>query len=192
MIDGLAARIVQLHTALDRAGLPHAFGGAIALGYCIEEPRGTKDIDVNVFMGVDRLDELLAALPTGIEVSDVERLQLTRDAQSRLWWDGTPVDVFLSNVPFHDHAEASLRRVPFVDVPDLPVLSCADLAVFKAFFARPKDALDVAMMITVGAVDRRRLQQTVTAMLGDKERERFFARVDDALAGRVGPRRRSG
>ena len=116
---------------------------------------------MNVFVGVDRLDELLAALPTGIEVSDVERLQLTRDAQSRLWWEGTPLDVFLSNVPFHDHAEASLRRVPFVDVPDLPVLSCADLAVFKAFFARPKDALDVATMITAGAVDRRRLQQTV-------------------------------
>ncbi|MET0904408.1 MAG: hypothetical protein ABWZ52_14320 [Acidimicrobiales bacterium] len=183
MTNGLAARIVQLHAALERAGLPHAFGGAIALGYCVEEPRGTKDIDVNVFVGVDRLDELLAALPAGIEVSDVERLQLSRDAQSRLWWHGTPVDVFLSNVPFHDHAEASRRRVPFVDVPDLPVLSCADLAVFKAFFARPKDALDVAMMITAGAVDRRRLQQTVTAMLGDKERERFFARVDDALAG---------
>jgi hypothetical protein len=73
--------------------------------------------------------------------------------------------------------------VPFVDVTDLPVLSCADLAVFKAFFARPKDALDVAMMIIAGAVDRDRLETTVIAMLGEQERERFFARVDDAVAG---------
>ena len=183
MSDGLAARIVQLHVALDRADLPHAFGGAIALGYCTEEPRGTKDIDVNIFVGVDRLDEVLAALPRGLAASAIERLQLTRDGQSRLWWDQTPVDVFLSNVPFHDHAQAGLRRVPFVDVPDLPVLACADLAVFKAFFARPKDALDVATMIEAGSVDRARLETTVVAMLGEKERERFFARVDDALAG---------
>lgn len=183
MSDGLAARILQLHAALSAADLPHAFGGAIALGYCIEEPRGTKDIDVNVFVGVDRVDEVLAALPGGLVASAVERLQLARDGQARLWWDRTPVDVFLSNVPFHDHAEAGLRRVPFVDVPDLPVLACADLAVFKAFFARPKDALDVASMIAAGTVDRRRLETTVSAMLGEQERARFFARVDDALAG---------
>jgi hypothetical protein len=183
MSDGLAARIVQLHTALEGADLPHAFGGAIALAYCVEEPRGTKDIDVNVFVGVDQLDEVLSALPAGLVATDIERMQLGRDGQSRLWWDEIPVDVFLSNVPFHDHAEARVRRVPFVEVPDLPVLSCADLAVFKAFFARPKDALDVAAMIAVGAVDRRQLHTTVTAMLGEKERARFFARIDDALAG---------
>ncbi len=183
MTEGLAARIVRLHGALEEAGLPHAFGGAIALGYCIEEPRGTKDIDVNVFVGVDRVDEVLAALPEGVEASDVERLQLTRDGQSRLWWGEIPLDLFLSNVPYHDHAEASVRRVPFLDVADLPILACADLAVFKAFFARPKDALDVATMIAAGTVDRRQLEVTVTAMLGDTERARFFARVDDALAG---------
>jgi hypothetical protein len=181
--EGLAARIVQLHGALERAVLPHAFGGAIALAYCIEEPRGTKDIDLNVFVGADRVDEVLAALPSGLTASDAERLQLARDGQSRLWWGETPVDLFLSNVPFHDHAEASLRRVPFAEVPDLPVLSCADLAVFKAFFARPKDALDVANMIETGTVDRADLEATVVAMLGKAERARFFARVDDALDG---------
>jgi hypothetical protein len=55
--------------------------------------------------------------------------------------------------------------------------------VFKALFARPKDALDVAAMMAVGAVDRVRLEVAVSAMLGEGERERFFERVDDALAG---------
>jgi hypothetical protein len=183
MSEGLASRIVRLHAALDGAALPHAFGGALALAFCTEDPRGTKDIDVNVFIGVDRVDELVDALPPGIEVTEVHRLQLARDGQARLWWDTTPVDVFLSNHPFHDHAEASTRRVPFGDVAELPVLSCADLAVFKAFFARPKDAIDVAAMVVTGAVDRTALERTVTAMLGEGERDRFFARVDDALAG---------
>jgi hypothetical protein len=183
MSDGLAARIVRLHTSLERADLPHAFGGAIALAYCTEDPRGTKDIDVNVFVRADRLDEVLAALPSGLVATEVQRIQLTRDAQARLWWDDTPVDLFLSSDPFHDHAAAGTRRVPFASVPDLPVLACADLAVFKALFARPKDALDVAAMVAVGAVDRARLEVTVSAMLGKGERERFFERVDDALAG---------
>jgi hypothetical protein len=181
--QGLGARLVALHEALEEAGLPHAFGGAIALGYCTEDPRGTKDIDVNVFVGVDRLAEVLAALPAQIEPSEVQRLQLQRDGQARLWWGETPVDLFLSNVPYHAHVQAGIRRVPFGSVQELPVLACADLAVFKAFFARPKDALDVATMIQAGTVDRRRLEATVVAMLGEAERTRFFERVDDNLAG---------
>jgi hypothetical protein len=179
--DGLADKILRLHAALDAAELPHAFGGALALAYCTNEPRGTKDIDVNVFIGADRIDELEASLPDGIEVTETDRAALVRDGQTRLWWNSTPVDVFLSNHPFHDHAEASSRVVPFAGIDDLPILACPDLAVFKAFFARAKDAVDVAAMVTAGAIDRTHLQRTVTALLGEGERDRFFARVDDAL-----------
>ena len=182
MTDGLAAKILRLHAALDGGELPHAFGGALALAYCTSEPRGTKDIDVNVFIGVDRLPELVGALPTGIAVTDADRSALERDGQTRLWWDGTPVDLFLSNHPFHDHAEASARTVPFAGIDDLPILACADLAVFKAFFGRAKDAVDVAGMVAAGAIEMAHLQRTVTALLGDGERERFFARVEDALS----------
>jgi hypothetical protein len=179
--DGIAGKVVELHRDLDRAGLPHALGGAFALAYCTSEPRGTKDIDVNIFLGTDRLDEIVAALPAGVEVDAAQRAALERDGQTRLWWDGTPVDVFLSNHPFHDHVQAGIRRVPFAGVDDLPILACADLAVFKAFFGRAKDAVDVAEMVRVGAVDRDHLHRTVSALLGDGERDRFFARVDDAL-----------
>ncbi len=182
MTDSLTSKILGLHAALDAAALPHAFGGALALAYCTEEPRGTKDIDVNVFMGADRLAELIAALPAGVEVTTDDQALLVRDGQARLRWNGTPVDVFLSNHPFHDHAEASSRLVPFAGIDDLPVLACADLAVFKAFFGRAKDAVDVAGMIAVGTVDRDHLHRTVDALLGEGERDRFYARVDDALS----------
>ena len=57
-------RAVALHRALDDAGIPHALGGALALGYHVSEPRGTRDIDVNVarrrrLPHRARLDELL-------------------------------------------------------------------------------------------------------------------------------------
>jgi hypothetical protein len=182
VIDGLASKIGSLHAALEEAQLPHAFGGALALAFCTSEPRGTKDIDLNVFIGVDRLDELVEAVPTGVTVTKADRTAFERDGQSRLWWGGTPVDVFLSNTPFHDHVAASVRLVPFAEIEELPILACSDLAVFKAFFNRAKDAVDVAEMVRAGAIDLAHLRRTIEALLGDAQRDRFFARVDDALS----------
>ena len=42
----LVDKIVAVHDALERAGLAHACGGALALAWCTERPRGTSDIDV--------------------------------------------------------------------------------------------------------------------------------------------------
>jgi hypothetical protein len=78
--------------------------------------------------------------------------------------------------------EASGRRVPFAGIEELPILACNDLAVFKAFFDRAKDAVDVAEMVRAGAIDLGHLRRTVDALIGDGERERFFNRVDDALS----------
>ena len=39
--------IVSLHEMLDSAGVPHQFGGAIALAW-YRNPRATTDIDVNL------------------------------------------------------------------------------------------------------------------------------------------------
>jgi hypothetical protein len=177
---GLTAKVLALHESLAAADLDHAFGGALALAFCTAEPRGTKDIDLNVFVGIDRLDDVLRALPDGVAASGADVAQLTREAQARLWWDETPVDLFLANHPFHDQVAANRRVVPFAGV-DLPVLSCPDLAVFKAFFARPKDVVDVASMVAIGSIDLGHLESAVTAFLGD-ERHVFLARVGEAAA----------
>ncbi|MGK2947165.1 MAG: hypothetical protein ACSLFP_01205 [Acidimicrobiales bacterium] len=177
---GMADKIVGLDDALEGAGLAHAFGGALALAYCTREVRNTQDIDVNVFIGADRTPELEAALPRAITVTEPDRLRLRRDAQTRLWWDDTPVDIFLSNHPFHDHAAANRRRVPFGD-REIPVLACADLGVFKAFFGRMKDALDLAAMAHAHTIDLLDLRATVDELLGGDERRAFFQRVDEAL-----------
>ncbi len=162
----LADRIVALHEGFSSAGLPHAFGGALALAYCTLDPRATQDIDVNVFVGTDRLDDVLAAVPHGVVASGAARRQLSRDGQARLRWDETPVDLFLSNHPFHEAAATRCRRVPFGDLDDLPVLACEDLAVFKAFFARPKDAVDLAAMVEAEAIDAPLVLAMVADLLG--------------------------
>ena len=182
MTIGLTAKIEELHRSLRTAELPHAFGGALALAFCLESPRATVDIDLNVFIGVDRVDELVAALPDAVVVDDTNRGQLVRDAQTRAWWDRTPIDLFLSNHPFHDRAEANRRTVAFAGIPQLPVLACSDLAVFKAFFARPKDAVDVAAMVAAGAVDLDALERTVDALLGTEDRRQFLDRVREFVA----------
>lgn len=174
----LPEQVAALHRALNDATIAHAFGGALALAYCTADPRGTRDIDVNVFLGVDQVPQLVAALPAGVRVSKGNIADLERDAQSRLWWGETPVDVFLSNHSFHDRAQANCRYVPFLDVERLPVLACDDLAVFKAFFARPKDAVDIATMSAAGSLDIDALEETVSRLIGGTaDRADFFARV---------------
>lgn len=182
MADSVSDKVVALHHSLDAANLPHALGGALALAYCIAEPRATMDIDLNVFIGPERLDELLDALPADVKVNAAAKKQLTRDAQARTFWGRTPVDLFLTNHAFHESVAANVRIVPFGDM-HLPVLACRDLAVFKAFFDRPKDAVDVAGMVSAGAIDLADLEQTVDSLLGAGGRQRFFDRVREFAVG---------
>ena len=62
----LPERVVALHRALARSRLPHAFGGAIALAYWTQDPRGTSDVDVNVFIPAENGDRALRKLPDGV------------------------------------------------------------------------------------------------------------------------------
>lgn len=148
----LVERIVELHRALHDADVPHAFGGALALAWCTERARATIDIDVNVFVGVDRADDVLAALPADVATGADDRTAIAADGQTRLWWDATPVDVFFNTTDFHADAAQRARVEQFAGVP-VPFLACRDLAVFKAFFDRTKDWADLEEMHTAGSLD---------------------------------------
>jgi len=148
----LARQLLEIHDALTDAGLAHAFGGAIALAYCTEEPRGTRDLDVNVFVDPSRVDEVFAALPDDVSRShaDVETVQ--REGQVRVWWDDTPIDLFLNVHRFHDEVARSVRQVPFSE-RTIPVVGCRELAVFKALLNRTKDWADIEAMAEKGSID---------------------------------------
>jgi len=165
-MTSFAKKVVAVDRALADAGIAHAFGGALALGYCVHNPRATGDIDVNVFLHVNDLQRVFAALPSGIAVHDGAAEVATRDGQVRLWWDNHPVDVFFSYHPFHDRAEARVRVVPF-GFDEIPVLSCTDLAVFKVVFNRTRDWADLEAMIEANSVDRDDALSWLRDTLGD-------------------------
>ena len=142
----LPERIVAIDHALD--AIPHAFGGAIALAYHAE-PRATIDIDVNVFVPVERASEVLEPLGhLGVELDDAATAA-ARDGQVRVMWDRTPIDLFFSYDPFHTAADRGAVIVPFAG-QDIRVLSATHLAVCKAVFDRPKDWIDIEAMLTLG------------------------------------------
>jgi len=161
----LPDKIVALHRALHAADVGHAFGGALALAWCTRRPRGTSDIDINIFAPPTQNRRVLRALPREVRWVDDDRDRLRRDGQVRLWWDTTPVDLFLSTHSFHRRAGRRVRFEPFRD-ETLPFLACDDLAVFKVFFDRSRDWADLEEMIAARSFDIGALRATITELLG--------------------------
>jgi hypothetical protein len=162
----LPAKIVRIHRALTAAHVPHAFGGALALAWCTEHARGTIDIDLNIFVTTSSVDQALTALPRSVVRGVAERDLLERDGQARLWWDGTPIDIFLNTTEFHSQVAERARFEPFGGEPAVPFLACSDLAVFKAFFNRTKDWADLEAMASAGTLDLDRVVGVITRLLG--------------------------
>lgn len=177
-MSGLAHKIVEIHRSLDTAGLPHAFGGALALAWCTQRPRGTSDIDLNVFVDTTQIDRLLAALPEPITATDDQREILTRDGQARLFWDTTPLDLFLDTTEYHRAVLLRAHSQTFAG-HEIPFLGCSDLAVFKAFFDRTKDWADIEEMVAASSLDAGRVLGELALHLGgaDPRVERLRALV---------------
>jgi len=113
-VISLVDKVIAVCSASEQAAVPNALGGALALAYATEDPRGIRDIDVNVFVSSD---------PT-----------------VRVWWDEAPLDVFFAEAPYHHEVDRRCRTVPFAG-GTIRILSAEDLAVFEAMFDRPKDWL---------------------------------------------------
>ena len=169
----------------------------MALAWCTQAPRGTSDIDVNLFVPPAQLRTVLAALPAAVTWTDRQVDQLDRHGQARLSWANTPVDIFLSTTPFHETAMRRVHIEPFAGRM-IPFLSCGDLAVFKAFFDRRRDWADLEDMITAGSLDIDAVIDVLTEHLGaddgriatlrSLQREiRPMADVDEAQTSRTAP-----
>jgi len=130
---------MRLAQALENARVPYAIGGAIALSY-YGAPRGTEDIDVNVFRRAEDAQACLAALRR-LGISCPEAAQIQGD-QLALSWEHTPIHLFFSYDPFHEACRERARRVPFAD-GEIQVLSAEDIAIFKAVYDRPKDRAEI-------------------------------------------------
>jgi len=164
----LVEKLFAIHDALTEAGRAHAFGGAIALAYCVEEPRGTRDLDVNVFVDASEAESVLGSLSHGIRVGKRDVAKVVRDGQTRLWWGDTPVDVFLNNTPLHDAVASAVVWVR-LEGRDIPVLDCASLAIFKAFFDRTRDWADLEAISVATPEDIEDAATTIAGLVGEDD-----------------------
>ena len=174
----LSERVIEIHRALHRQEIPHAFGGAIALGFWIADPRGTDDVDVNIFVPATECQPVLEALPPGVTVTEDAAAIIARDGQTRLWWDRTPIDLFFDNVPVHDDAARHRKTVQFTEDEKIPVLGPIELAVFKAMFNRTRDWADIEAMIAAETLDLDEVRRVLTTMVAEDDER--FGRLDEA------------
>ncbi len=164
----LAQKIVEVHRCLEAADLPHAFGGALALAWCTQRARGTIDIDINVFVDVAACEQVFAAMPEGVRTTRNDRKILRKEGQVRLWWEKTPLDLFLNTTAYHSEVAGRIRWEQFAD-ETIPFIACLDLAVFKAFFNRARDWADIEEMHTAGTLDAARVVRIIAEHLGDDD-----------------------
>jgi len=165
----LAEKVVAIDRAL--ADVPHAFGGALALAY-YAEPRATIDIDLNAFVGVGRVGDVVEPLASlGVSATAEGIIDLIRhDGQARVFWEETPIDLFFAYDAFHAAAGAKRQCVPFSDTT-IPVLAVEHLVVCKVIFNRPRDWVDIDAILGCGtAVDVAAVLRWVGRIAGDDDR----------------------
>jgi hypothetical protein len=167
-VSELVEKLLAIHDGLRARSLPHAFGGAIALAFCVEEPRGTRDLDVNIFCDAADAASVLAGLPDGVRVGKEDIAAVVRDGQTRLFWDGVPVDVFLNNIPLHEEVAAAVVWVPLAG-REIPVLDCASLVVFKSFFDRTKDWADIEAIAVAAPEDIETAARTMAELVAEED-----------------------
>lgn len=158
----------QIADALEREGLPYALGGALALAVA-GVPRGTIDVDVNIFVEEERLDETFDVLGAlGIEIDRAAALARAKhDGMFVGRWDGMRIDVFLPSIPFAH--EARRTRVRLTDPRGWSgwFLSPEALAVFKLLFFRGKDVVDLERLVAVNAeLDHAYVRRWIVDMMG--------------------------
>jgi hypothetical protein len=161
----------QLADALERANLPYAVGGAIALAY-YAPPRATVDVDLNVFVpptgALSRVIDVLTE--AGFQPDDsLPALQhrAETDGQFRGRAHGLRVDVFVPAFGFYAELESRRRLVKLGERP-IWILSAEDIVVLKMMFYRRKDLADVEAVLRDQGdkLDRPAIRQKLAELVG--------------------------
>ena len=180
---GAAEAAQRIAVVLEQAGISYAIGGALALAIA-GVPRGTADVDLNVFVGDEQLGDVLAALRgLGIDVDDAQAAtRARRDGMFVARWDGMRIDVFLPSIPFAEEARVTRVRVTDASGWSGWFLSAEAIAVFKLLFFRGKDRVDLERLVAVRPeLDHGYVRRWLVDMMGESD-ERVA--TWDSLVGR--------
>ena len=175
----VAARLAR---ALDAAGVPYAIGGAIAWG-AWADPRGTHDVDLNLFVTHEELPAALDVLAqAGLTIDRAQALVADREGAVLIGrFEGMRVDLFTPSIPFAWEAMRTRRRLTGPSGA-AAYLSPEATAVFKLLFFRPKDVLDLEKLLAVQgkALDAPYVRRWMVDMMGeDDERVTTWDRLSE-------------
>ena len=144
---------VEVSGFLRTAGIDHAVGGALALGF-YAEPRGTLDVDLNIFVDADEPGEALDALAAGGIAIDHDHAMATIASRGDLFLRhrGCRLDLFFNSIPFHVSVSRRTREVHLLGAR-VPILAPEDLIVLKLLFHRHKDIVDIERIVAAMGAD---------------------------------------
>lgn len=178
-LDAFAAARV-LARVLAENGIDYAIGGALALGVW-SDPRGTLDVDINLFIEPQSAPMALDVLASaGVIFDRAAAMRAVESGDSVLArYEGLRVDLFLPSIPFSHEAGLTRRLVPGPD-GEISFLSPEALAVFKLLFFRGKDLVDLEKLVAVqgAALDAAYVRRWIVDMMGeDDERVAAWDRI---------------
>ena len=140
--------LAQLSEALDKNKIPYmVIGGQAVLVY--GEPRFTRDIDITLGVGVDRLEEVLQLVRSNqwkvLTPSPTEFVQKTMVLPCQDPASGVRLDLVFSFSPYERQAMDRVRRIRFLG-KEVRFASPEDLIIHKVVAGRPRDLEDVQMV----------------------------------------------
>lgn len=97
----------------------------------------------------------------------------------------TPVDLFFSDIPFHESIADRVRDVDYVGTI-IPIISAEDLILLKAAFDRGKDWVDIEIIFKVQGpeLDSEYLRQWLGEFFRPEDEQ--FRKVEDHIRAHVG------
>jgi len=160
----LPDKVISVHRCLSAAEIPHAIGGAVAVGY-YGEPRSTLDIDVNVFVPVSSWPEVRVAL--GSLDIDLGEEDLRQVDEIRLDWESNSLHLFFSSDPLHQRMREAIREVPFAE-GSIPIVAPEHLVIRKAMLDRTKHWADIEqILIATDPLDLEEIIEWLERMVGE-------------------------
>lgn len=140
--------LAQLSEAFEKTGIPYmVIGGQAVLVY--GEPRFTKDIDVTMGVGIDRLEDVLRLVGSAgwkvLVPSPPEFVQKTMVLPCQDPASGVRLDLIFSFSPYEKQAMGRVRRVSLLG-KQVCFASPEDLVVHKVVAGRPRDLEDIRVV----------------------------------------------
>lgn len=163
-----------------------AVGGALALGFHAE-PRGTYDLDLNIFVAMDEADTALDGLRKGgIEIGEDAADIVAERGNFFLAHGGCRLDLYFNSIPLQLKAARRTRNVSLLG-KSIPILSPEDLIVLKLPFNRRKDIVDIERIVAAVGDDLERgyVRAAIIECVGEEGPR--LAIWEAASAGKTGP-----